>query len=228
MNQRIFQRGPNQKPGLFMAILREESYRWLVLCFLFCIKPSIASTMAADTLLQEKLSKIQTMTAHFQQVVMAKNRKISSASGTMALARPGRFRWQTKKPMPQLVIADGKKLWVYDVDLEQVTVKKQAQNLGGTAALFLSSSGDQVTRDFTVSERNQDNRTVFDLRSKASKASFQRITLTFSGDALISMGLFDQLGQHTTVQLSQIKINPALSMAIFRFKPPKGVDVVEQ
>src|SRR5580704_14348669 len=93
-------------------------------------------------LLQTKLNAIRSMTANFNQVVKAKNREVSRSSGIMALERPGRFRWQTKSPMEQLVVADGQKMWIYDVDLEQVTVKKQGKGLGGTAALFLSGYDD--------------------------------------------------------------------------------------
>ena len=178
--------------------------------------------------LQAKLNAIRTMSASFKQVVMAKKRPISHSSGTMALARPGRFRWQTVNPMEQLVLADGKRLWIYDVDLEQVTVKKQAKGLGGTAALFLSGYDDTVTRDFTVTVTKQGNKESFDLRSKSNKANFQRVKLVFDGDALCGLELFDPLGQRTDVTLSRIKTNPTLAPKLFAFKAPKGVDIVEQ
>jgi outer membrane lipoprotein carrier protein len=168
------------------------------------------------------------MTAHFNQVVKAKKREVSRSSGTMALQRPGRFRWQTIDPMEQLVVADGKKMWVYDVDLEQVTVKKQAKGLGGTAALFLSGYDDTVTRDFDVTQKNAGKTTTFDLQSKSPKENFQQIKLTFTGDNLTGLELHDQLGQVTTVKLLQIKSNPKLSAQLFQFKPPKGVDLVQQ
>lgn len=147
---------------------------------------------SAGEILQAKLNAIRSMTAHFNQVVKAKEKEISHSSGTMALARPGRFRWQTKQPMEQLVIADGNKLWVYDVDLEQVTVKKQEKGLGGTAALFLSGYNDTLTRDFEVSavpaaEANQ----AYDLHAKSNKSNFQRLKLLFKGNDLIGLEMFD-------------------------------------
>ena len=178
--------------------------------------------------LQAKLSAIRTMSASFVQVVNAQKREVSRSSGTMALSRPGHFRWQTKTPMEQLVLADGQHLWVYDVDLEQVTVKKQENGLGGTAALFLSGYGDTVTRDFDVTTYNKGNKSYFDLHSKSSKANFQRVKLVFVGGELNGLELYDQLGQHTEVSLSQIKNNPTLAPALFKFKTPTGVDVVEQ
>lgn len=190
-----------------------------------------ASQAYCDTVsdaLQVKLNAIRTMSATFNQVVMAKEREISRSSGTMALSRPGHFRWETKKPMAQTVIADGRHLWVYDPDLEQVTVKKQDKGLGGTAALFLSGYNDSVTKDFNVTVQTQGNRDYFDLRAKSNKANFQRVKLAFIDNALTGIELFDQLGQHTDVDLTHIKTNPTLSSALFEFKIPKGVDVVQQ
>ena len=158
----------------------------------------------------------------------AKKHEVSRSSGTMALSRPGHFRWQTKRPMEQLVIADGQHLWVYDAELEQVTIKKQEKGLGGTAALFLSGYGDTVTRDFDVTTYKEDKKVYFDLHSKSSKANFQRVKLVFVGEVLSGIELFDQLGQHTNVDLTHIKHNPTLAPALFTFKAPKGVDVVQQ
>ncbi|MFT4058731.1 MAG: outer membrane lipoprotein chaperone LolA [Legionella sp.] len=181
-----------------------------------------------EQVLQTKLNSIHSMTATFKQVVKAKSRVVSRSSGTMALERPGRFRWQTKEPMPQLMIADGQRIWVYDKDLEQVTVKKQEKGLGGTAALFLSGYDDTVTRDFTVAQSGSMADPAFDLKSKSAKANFQRIRLMFHQNMLTGLELYDQLGQITTVQLSQTKLNPKLAAVLFQFKPPKGVDVVKQ
>lgn len=182
----------------------------------------------ADTLLQAKLNSIRSMAADFKQTVKAKHKVVSRSSGTMALQRPGRFRWQTNQPMSQLMVADGQKIWVYDKDLEQVTVKTQKKGLGGTAALFLSGYDDTVTRDFSVVQSMKGNEQVFSLKAKSSKTNFQKIKLVFNQNTLTGLELYDQLGQVTTVQLSQIKLNPKLGTSTFRFKTPKGVDVVRQ
>lgn len=178
--------------------------------------------------LQNKLNAMRTMTANFSQVVKAKQKELSTSSGTMALERPGRFRWQTKEPMEQLVVADGQKLWIYDVDLEQVTVKKQEKGLGGTAALFLSGYNDRLTADFEVTLLNGGKNQAYDLRAKSNKANFQRLKLLFTGDNLTSIEMFDQLGQHTVVMLKNIKNNAKVAAKLFQFKPPKGADVVQQ
>lgn len=180
---------------------------------------------------QAKLNAITSMSAHFSEVIKAGPREVSRTEGTMALLRPGRFRWETQKPLEQLVVADGKKLWIYDVDLEQVTVKKQGNTLGGTPALFLSSSNDMVSKDFNVIKMNPEKTgqvSSYELHAKSPKDNYQRVLLSFTADRLSSIDFFDQLGQHTTLQLSQVQNNPVLPLHLFLFKPPKGVDVVEQ
>lgn len=182
----------------------------------------------ASEMVQAKLNAIKSMSANFSQVVKAGKRNISNSQGVMALNRPGRFRWQTKSPLEQLVIADGKKLWIYDVDLEQVTVKKQEKGMGGTPALFLSGYDDTVARDFDVTNSAKGNSQTFDLHAKSSKENYQRVKLTFQGEQLSVIEFFDQLGQHTTVHLSNIKNNAKLADSTFKFKAPKGVDVINQ
>jgi len=199
----------------------------LTLLLLFLWANNALADDASDSL-QAKLNAIRTMSASFNQVINAKTRVISKASGNMALSRPGRFLWQTKKPLEQIVIADGQHLWVYDVELEQVTLKKQDKGLGGTAALFLSGYDNTLTHDFEVTESKIGKELKFDLKAKSSKENFQHMQLAFVGDELTGIELDDQLGQHTTVVLSKIKNNPPLSPTVFKLKIPKGVDLVRQ
>ena len=198
----------------------------IILIFVFVMQAAIAETAAQSV--QRKLNAIRSMSAGFSQIIRAKNRTVSQSTGNMALQRPGKFRWDTKTPMEQLVVADSRQIWVYDVDLEQVTVKKQSKGIGGTPGLFLGGYTNTVTRDFIVSETHKGQRVQYDLRSKSARDNFQRIKLDFNGEVLDVIELFDQLGQHTTVQLSHPQINPQLSVNLFFFKPPNGVDVVEQ
>lgn len=199
--------------------------RKCVVIFLALLVNTLWAQSASEAV-QAKLNAIRSMTANFTQVVTAGQREVSSSSGTMALFRPGRFRWQTNSPLEQLVVADSKKLWVYDVDLEQVTVKKQEKGVGGTPALFLSGYDDTVARDFNVIELSQG--TSYELHAKSGKENYQRVILVFKGEALGRIEFFDQLGQHTTVSLTRVKTNPKLAASLFQFKAPKGVDVVEQ
>lgn len=199
-----------------------------ILLFVVLFWASQSWSDSASDALQSKLNAIHTMSATFEQVVYAKKKELSRSSGTMALSRPGHFRWQTQKPLAQWMIADGRHLWVYDIDLEQVTVKKQDKGLGSTAALFLSGYNDTVAKDFNVTQQKQANTSCFDLHAKSNKANFQQVKLIFTGNALSGIELFDQLGQHTDIHLNQIKTNLTLPATLFEFKTPKNVDVVEQ
>lgn len=193
----------------------------------FCFITLIRAEGASDRV-QAKLNAIQGMQANFSQIVKAGKRQISTSTGSMALVRPGRFRWETKSPMAQIIVADGAKLWIYDVELEQVTVKKQEKGIGGTPALFLSGYDDTVARDFTVQDVSKGKQQQFILHAKSPKENYQEVTLTFDGERLVSISFHDQLGQDTQVQLSAIKANIKLSPQLFKFNPPKGVDVIEQ
>ncbi|MCC5792981.1 MAG: outer membrane lipoprotein chaperone LolA [Legionellaceae bacterium] len=182
---------------------------------------------AADDL-QQRLQAMKSMQASFKQVVTADRREVSRSQGTMALKRPGKFRWDTKSPMAQRIVADGKQLWVYDIELEQVTVKKQEKGIGGTPALFLSGVDDTVKRDFIVKGSGSANKRVFDLKARSPEANFQRIKMIFQANQLTGLVLYDHLGQETRVKLYQIKSNPVLPARLFQFKPPRGVDVIRQ
>ncbi len=200
----------------------------IALLLSLCCYSTYVLSQTAGEILQNKLNALSTMTANFKQTVKAKKKTVSRSSGTMALQRPGHFRWNTIDPMEQLIVADGKKMWIYDIELEQVTVKKQEKGLGGTAALFLSGYDNQVSKDFDVTEKDEDKQTVFDLKARATKENFQRIKLIFNKEQLTGLELYDQLGQITYVSLYQIKSNNKLAAKLFQFKPPKGVDVVKQ
>lgn len=191
-----------------------------------CIYLAMSTVAFADATddLQAKLQALKSMSAHFSQTVTSGHRRLSTSNGTMALMRPGRFRWQTNSPMQQLVVANGAKIWVYDPELEQVSVKRQAQEVGGTAGVFLSGEH-HLRRDFEV---NEVARGVYDLKANSSKESIQHLKLSFVNNTLTAIELFDQLGQRTNIRLSKIKTNITLPGSLFQFKVPKGVDVVQQ
>ncbi|WP_367605915.1 outer membrane lipoprotein chaperone LolA [Legionella sp. W05-934-2] len=196
--------------------------------YLLLVSTSTLANTPEDRL-QEKLNHMKSMTASFKQIVRAEGREVSRSRGKMALLRPGRFRWHTISPMEQLVVADGSKLWVYDIELEQVTVKRQQKGIGGTPGLFLSGYDDTVSRDFHVVEsKMRHNQTQYDMNAKSKDENYQRVLMTFNQDKLVQLVLYDQLGQKTTVDLASIRTNPTVPMSQFKFKPPKGVDVVKQ
>lgn len=185
---------------------------------------AIGATSNPELSLQTKLNNIHQMTANFKQTVTDKGEKISSSVGSMALNRPGRLRWETKKPMEQLIIADGQKLWIYDLDLEQVTVKNQDAGLSETAALFLSNY--TTTKAFKVNLIEKDASQTYTLEAKSTKENFRAIILTFNNNILEAMQMLDHLGQLTTINFTNILINSKLDHKLFQFSLPKGVDVL--
>lgn len=178
--------------------------------------------------LQTRLNNIHSMTANFSQIVKAGKKEVSRSNGTMAMSRPGKFRWQTLNPMEQLVVADSNNIWVYDIELEQATVKKQEKGIGGTPALFLSGYDNTVSRDFEVRLKESGPNPAYELKAKSHKENYQRLILRFKEDQLTGIDFFDQMGQHTVVNLTKIKKNPDLPSKLFTFKPPKGIDIIKQ
>jgi outer membrane lipoprotein carrier protein len=201
------------KKGCFMALLCWMSYTW---------------SLTPAELFQKKWQAIRTMQANFDQVIYAKNRQISKGSGKMALWRPAHFRWETQAPMSQLVLADGKRLWVYDVDLEQVTVRNQAQNTEASAGLFLSDDKTNLLQLFNISVKQQGKQEEFVLDAKSSRSDFKRVKFQFEGSQLLGLELFDPLGQRTQIHFKHIKTNAIVSAKLFQFTPPTGVDVVNE
>lgn len=184
-----------------------------------------AFSLTAAQDLTQKLNAIRALSADFSQMVTAHQRSISTSTGHMMIQRPGRFRWETKSPNQQLILADGKRIWIYDVELEQVTSKPQA-NLKGTPAVFLTGSNEHLAQDFEVVRVAKGNEERYELHAKAVKSPFPQVVLIFRNQVLASILLDDQLNQHTQVHLKQVRANESVAASMFQFKPPKGVDVI--
>jgi chaperone LolA len=167
--------------------------------------------------------------ANFSQVVLDQNgKRIQSASGVMQFQRPGKFRWAYQKPYEQLIVGDGAKFWLYDVDLNQVTVKKLDAALGSSPAALLSGSN-EIERGFTLKESgSRDGLEWLQATPKGKDSSFDKILMAFNAQAeLVVMELNDQFGHKTVLRFSAMQHNPKLSEQQFRFTPPKGADVLE-
>ncbi len=168
--------------------------------------------------------------ASFTQVVTdKKGKKIQSASGVMQFMRPGKFRWEYQKPYQQLIVGDGAKFWLYDADLEQVTVRKLDAALGSSPAALLSGNN-EIENAFTLQDTGtHDGLEWLDATAKKSDTGFTRITMGFNdkGD-LATMELHDSFGMKTELQFSGMQRNPQLPTSLFKFVPPKGADVLSE
>lgn len=169
----------------------------------------------------------KTAEADFSQMVADKSGRVTQqASGRMAFARPGKFRWDYTAPYEQVIVGDGVKLWLYDVDLNQVTVKNLDAAIGGTPAALLAGDN-AIGKYFNLKDANESGGLEWlEATPKNKDTTFDRIRMGFKGDVLVQMELFDHFGQRTTLKLSHFERNPALAPSRFKFLPPKGADVV--
>ncbi len=180
--------------------------------------------------LKRRLDPIKSMRANFTQVTSSSNPQQSAQilKGTMQVSRPGKFRWETQPPFEQLTVTDGQQLWVYDSDLEQVTLKTLDKQASQTPALILTGSLNDIRSAYEVfGAENGQGQWQFALLPKSKEALFNRLQLTFDkNNDLHSMMIDDGLGQKTDIRFANVELNPTLSSALFHFKIPKGVDVI--
>lgn len=202
--------------------------------FLFLIISLIGSQAFAEEAkdkLENYLNGIKTFEANFSQSIITKNDGIQDISkGMFYLARPGKFRWNYTKPYEQEIIADGKDIWIYDKDLEQVTVREMSDVLANTPALLLSNEM-SISNEFDVralKERSEKTKLEwFVLRPKAADQQYIDISLAFRDSKLAVMELQDSFGQLTKIIFSNQKPNQEIDQKLFSFTPPEGVDVLK-
>jgi len=188
--------------------------------------PGLAHADSLDSL-KAFIRDVHTAKGVFSQQVMDKAGNIKQqASGTLAFSRPGKFRWVYTKPYEQLIVGDGSKLWLYDKDLDQVTVRKLGDALGSSPAALLAGSTD-IEKYFILKDLgHQDGVDWLEARPKDRESTFESVKMGFADNVLMTMELRDNFGQTTVLKFSRVERNPSLSPADFKFTPPKGADVV--
>lgn len=181
------------------------------------------------------LETTKTVRADFAQIVVAKNgKRPQQSSGVMMFSRPGKFRWQIERPYSQLLVGDGEKVWIYDPDLRQVTVKKFDVALGSTPVALLVGDGEgknggksALEKNFALREAGErEGLEWLEAIPKSPDSGFERLQMGFAGNDLKAMELFDNFGQTTTLFFAHLERNPQLAPALFRFTPLAGVDVI--
>ena len=163
----------------------------------------------------------------FEQKVYDRKRKLTQeSSGTLAFLRPGKFRWTYAKPYAQLIVGDGARVWVYDQDLNQVTVRRLDRALGSSPAALLAGSN-EIERAFTLIDRGQKAGLEWvEATPREKESSFETIRMGFGPSGLELMELDDNFGQTTVLKFTALRRNPKLDPALFTFVPPKGADVI--
>jgi outer membrane lipoprotein carrier protein len=197
----------------------------LSLCLAVCSLGSHAAD-AAKARLDAFAKGINAISADFEQEVHDPNGGGKDSHGTLALKAPRQFRWDVTKPYKQLIVADGEKVWIYDPDLEQVTVRAQGTEEAHSPLTVLTDLS-QLDHDFTTSEQGEhDGLAWLRLKSRDKEPQFAYCDLGFDAKGLARMRFEDTLGNDTEIRFSNWQRNPKLAADAFRFTPPKGIDVI--
>src|SRR5687767_9641463 len=198
------------------------------LLMLLLLTPVAVSAASVETL-KGLLNQTTTAKARFTQVVLDKNRKpLQQASGTMEFSRPGRFRWEYTKPYEQTIVGDGSRLWIYDKDLNQVTVRKLDRALGASPAALLAGSN-EIEKSYALKAAGESGGLDWlDAIPRAQDTAFERVRLGFGKTGLEAMELKDQFGQTTIIKFADLERNVKIAPASFSFTPPKGAAVISE
>lgn len=199
----------------------------VLLCVSLLFAASAQAAGEGKVRLDRFFKDLKTMRADFVQTLVDNEQRVKDQSeGVMLVSRPGRFRLTYTKPYSQLYVADGKRVWMYDKDLEQVTVRPQADALGSTPGLLLSSD-EPLEKNFRVEELGKHEGFFWvELKPRQKDASFSYIRLALEGEVIRAMEMVDSFGQMTRLYFHDVKRNPKVEAKDFQFTPPAGVDVV--
>jgi outer membrane lipoprotein carrier protein len=169
----------------------------------------------------------QSARGEFEQKVHDRSGRLTQESkGSFVFQRPGLFRWLYAKPIDQVIVGDGERVWIHDRDLNQVTVRKLSKALGSTPAALLAGSGD-IEGAFELSEAGmRDGLEWLEAKPREREAGFERVRMGFSSSGLQAMELVDHFGQTTQLRFTHLTRNPKIDADEFRFTPPKGADVL--
>lgn len=189
------------------------------------------NAMPATSELAGYLNAMHSMQADFVQTTYDNHQKaIQQSYGKMSLRRPGQFRWQITKPIPQLMIANRERLWIYDEDLEQVTIRSLKKMVGETPGLLLSHVDNNLENDFTISLLKSvgNQQRLFLLKPKKADTMFAAVKMGFVNGQIKEMELSDHLGHTTKILFKKVRINPSLPAALFVFKPNSRTDIIDE
>lgn len=207
----------------------------LFACGLLATLAAVANASGLDSL-EQFVKTAKTGRADFTQTVTAPAKEGQSArtktsSGVFEFSRPSRFRFSYRKPFEQTIVADGQTLWLYDVDLNQVTSRKQASALASSPAAVIASAPDikALQADFVLTAAPDKDGLEWVLASpKAKDGLLQSVRVGFTGADLAVLEIVDSFGQRSVMRFGNLHVNTPLEASTFQFKPPAGADVIQQ
>ncbi|MCJ8169091.1 outer membrane lipoprotein chaperone LolA [Atopomonas sediminilitoris] len=203
---------------------------WAIVAVLASLLSPLAQADQAQAAkrLSELLEQAQTVTGKFSQLTLdAGGTHLQETTGKLKLKRPGLFRWHTDAPLEQELVSNGKQIWLYDPDLEQVTTQAMDQRLTHTPALLLSGDVSQIAQSFEITYKEGGSVVDFILKPKDKDTLFDSLRLSFRNGTINDMQLIDAVGQRTNILFFEIKMNAPLPNSDFDFQVPEGVDVIE-
>ncbi len=197
------------------------------LLFVLFLILSLSANATGLERIKEYFQNIQSASADFHQVVTDKQgHKTQDVTGVMQLQKPNKFRWDYNKPFVQQIIGDGEKIWLFDPELNQVTVRSFTKAAGSSPAALLAG-GKEMERSFVIKDASRKGTLEWVLAvPKIGETGFERLFLGFKGDALMEMELHDSFGNRTAIQFINVVRNPKLSADLFKFTPPRDADVL--
>ncbi len=200
-----------------------------ILIILTAVMASLAGPVRAEDAaqrLEAALKKMDSLSAEFKQTLLDEDKNVVQQSrGTLALQRPGKFAWLYIEPFEQQIVGDGNELWVYDVELEQVTVKPMDAGISNAPIMILMKQSD-VTQQFDVTEVGQRKFLYWvELKPHAADLEYSSIFIGLEDDNVRAMELQDQFGQSTQIVFENMRVGVVHNPATFKFVPPAGVDV---
>lgn len=212
-----------KSPRVLLAVIGS-----IALCV--CVPSQAAAAVDGKRRAEQFLQGLDGLQAQFKQTLVDRTGEVTDEStGTLAIKRPNRFRWDYREPHEQVIVSDGTRIWIYDSDLQQVTVRKLDDALSSTPAMLLSGQG-ALTDNFDVTETVQrDGVSWVRMQPKRNDTDFKSVSLGFGGanaQELRFMELADKLGQTTLLEFSNVERNPPLDPSRFVFKVPPGADVI--
>ena len=179
--------------------------------------------------LQAFLKSSKSLTADFKQVLINEaGNPYQTSYGVFYLQRPGKFRWNYQKPFQQQIVSTSGKVWFYDTDLDQVTIKKLDESVGSTPALLLSGNISLEDNFIMKDQGVEGDLTWIKLLPKNQDSSFKYILIGLDKGALSGMELSDNFGQLTRIYFSNVILNPTIKASLFEFQAPKGADVFSE
>ena len=215
-----------------MAVMNAMT-QWGKACVAGVALMSAASWAGADELsaaqhLTQRLEPVSSYAANFNQRIEGNGHVAQQSTGQMWVARPGKFRWVVDAPYSQVVVSDGKDVYLHDPDLDQVTIRKLDPKVTNTPALLLSGQASELVHSYSVTEKTQGSKEVYTLKPKNNDSLFDRLQMTFDSSRLSSLDMYDASGQHTQVAFSNVQPNAKVSDSTFQFQIPKGAEVIRE